>query len=176
MVLLAIIRNCKTSARFETEAAGAGSTNMLPLNFWITAFATAAAVVACVALHYECLRMLSTWLPSPKRYHRRRIVGLIICLMLIHIIEIWIFGATYFSLLSNGDFGELVGIGEITILNCVYYSAMTFTTVGFGDIFPQGPIRFLTGTEAISGLTLITWSASYTLMEMLKVWDDKNDK
>lgn len=148
---------------------------MLPLSFWITVSATGIAVIGCVALHYECLRMISAWLPTPRRYHRQRIILLIICLLLVHIIEIWIFGLTYFTLLSNGDFGELVGIGEISIFNCVYYSAMTFTTVGFGDIFPLGPMRFLTGTEAISGLTFITWSASFTFMEMLKVWNNNND-
>ena len=33
-------------------------------------------------------------------------------------------------------------------------------------------LRFITGTEAIAGLTFITWSASYTFMEMLKIWGD----
>ena len=143
---------------------------MLPLNYWITIGTTIVAVVACVVLHYECLRMISAWLPTAKRSHRGRIVFLILCLLLVHIAEIWIFGITYFGLLSIGDFGELVGIGSISIFNCVYYSATTFTTVGFGDIVPVGAIRFVTGTEAIAGLTFITWSASFTFMDMLKVW------
>jgi hypothetical protein len=46
-----------------------------------------------------------------------------------------------------------------------------FTTVGFGDIYPVGAIRTMTGTEGIVGLTMITWSASYTFVEMLKTWD-----
>jgi len=32
--------------------------------------------------------------------------------------------------------------------------------------------RFMTSTEAIAGLTFITWSASYTFIEMLKIWGD----
>lgn len=131
---------------------------------------TAAAVIACVTLHYECLRFMTVWLPKPKHHHRRRIIILILSLLLLHIAEIWIFGIGYYGLLSSVDFGELVGIGEVSIWNCIYYSATTFTTVGFGDIVPVGAIRFMTGTEAISGLTFITWSASYTFMEMLKIW------
>ena len=145
---------------------------MLTPGHWITVGVTAAVVIICVILHYECLRLMSVWLPRPKHHHRRRIIILILGLLLLHITEIWVFGAAYFGLLSNGNLGELVGIGEISIWNCVYSSATTFTTVGFGDIVPVGAIRFVTGTEAIAGLTFITWSASYTLMEMLKFWEN----
>jgi len=33
----------------------------------------------------------------------------------------------------------------------VYFSVITFTTAGFGDILPQGPIRALAATEAFVG-------------------------
>jgi hypothetical protein len=144
---------------------------MMPTSYWITVVATASAVTFCVVLHYEGLRLLSDRLPMPRRHHRRRIVILIICLLLLHIIEIWIFGVTYFVLLNFGDAGELVGATQMGILDCVYYSASVFTTLGFGDIVPIGPIRFMTGTEALSGLTFITWSASFTFLEMLKTWN-----
>ena len=29
----------------------------------------------------------------------------------------------------------------------------------------------MTGVEAVSGLTFITWSASFTFLEMLKTWN-----
>lgn len=54
----------------------------------------------------------------------------------------------------------------------VYYSAMVYTTVGFGDLIPAGPIRMMTGTEALAGLALITWSASFTYLQMQRVWRD----
>ena len=47
---------------------------------------------------------------------------------------------------------------------------MTFSTVGFGDIAPVGPIRFTSATEALCGFVLITWSASFTYLEMEKFW------
>ena len=145
---------------------------MLPLPYWITVLVTAIAVVVCVALHYEGLRFLSDKLPMPKRHHRRRIILLIVSLMILHITEIWVFGVSYFISQNVDGFGAFVGVDKMGILDCVYYSASVFTTLGFGDIVPIGPIRFMTGVEAVSGLTFITWSASYTLMEMLKTWDD----
>lgn len=95
----------------------------------------------------------------PKHHHRRRIVILILCLLILHSVEIWIFGAAYFGLQFLPEFGQFigydqvgrfVGIGHLGILDCVYYSAAVFTTLGFGDIVTTGPIRFMTGVEAVS--------------------------
>ena len=47
-----------------------------------------------------------------------------------------------------------------------------YTTVGYGDIEPQGSLRFLAGIEALTGLSLITWSASFMFMEMTQFWNE----
>lgn len=141
------------------------------LPYWIVVIATLSAVVACVTLHYEGLRLLSNRLPMPRHHHRRRIIILILCLMLLHVLEIWVFGIAYFFLQGVEGYGAFAGYPALTLLDCVYYSATVFTTLGFGDIVPQGPIRFMTGVESVTGLTFITWSASYTFLEMLKTWD-----
>jgi hypothetical protein len=148
---------------------------MLPIHYWLTIPIIAFVVILCVALHYETLRLLSDKLPMPKHHHRRRIIILILSLLLLHTAEIWIFGATYRVLLLQGDFGSLIGMAGDGILNCIYYSASVYTTLGFGDIIPTGPLQFITGTEALAGLTFITWSASYTFLEMLKTWDHGGD-
>jgi len=145
---------------------------VLPLPYWITVLVTAIAVIVCVTLHYEGLRLLGDKLPMPKHHHRRRIIILILCLLILHSIEVWVFGFSYFWLQHMDGFGAFAGVEQLSILDCIYYSATVFTTLGFGDIVPQGPVRFVTGVEAVSGLTFITWSASYTLLEMLKTWDD----
>jgi hypothetical protein len=61
-------------------------------------------------------------------------------------------------------------MGHAALLDAVYLSAVTFTTVGFGDLAPTGPIRFLCGTEALTGFILITWSASFLYLEMEQFW------
>ncbi len=145
---------------------------MLPASYWITALVTAIVVVVSVLTHYEGLRFLSNRLPSPRRHHRRRIIILILSLLFMHVVEIWLFGGAYFVLLNLGDFGALEGAADANWFDCVYFSASVYTTVGFGDIVPIGPIRTMTGTEGITGLVLITWSASFALMEMLKNWNE----
>lgn len=147
----------------------------MPWNYWVSVAATATAVIVCVVMHYEGLRLLNRSLPLPHQNHRARVVILILGLLTLHIVEIWVFGTGYYLLLTNDGNGTLEGSGPISLLDCIYYSASVFTTLGFGDIVPRGPIRFMTGTEAIAGLTFITWSASYTFLFMQQVWDfDEN--
>ena len=147
---------------------------MLPASYWITALVTAIVVVVSVLTHYEGLRFLSDRLPPPKHHQRRRIVILILSLLFMHVVEIWLFGGAYFVLLSFDNFGALEGAADANWFDCVYFSASVYTTVGFGDIVPIGPIRTMTGTEGITGLVLITWSASFALMEMLKNWNERD--
>ena len=144
---------------------------MLTAPYWITAAITAVTVIACVFVHYEALHAISDLMPRPIKDHRSRIGVVVLCLLLVHVAEIWLFGLTYYGLLQIDDFGSLVNMDPVTLFDCVYYSAVVFTTLGFGDVIPVGPIRFLTGMEAVAGLTFITWSASYTIMDMMQTWD-----
>lgn len=147
----------------------------MPAAYWLTAVTTAVVIILCTSLHYETLRLLSTRVPLPKTPHRARIIMLILSLLMLHIAEIWIFGAAYYLLLATGDHSTLVGASSLSIADCVYFSATVFSTVGFGDIAPTGPIRFMTGTEAVAGLTFITWSASYTYLVMQQTWTFNRD-
>lgn len=54
-----------------------------------------------------------------------------------------------------------------------YFSFTMFTALGFGDIYPFGDIRYLIGLESLTGLVLITWTASFLFVEMQQYWDDK---
>ena len=49
---------------------------------------------------------------------------------------------------------------------------MVYTTVGFGDLVPTDEMRVLTSAEALAGLALITWSASFTYLQMQRLWRD----
>jgi len=39
------------------------------------------------------------------------------------------------------DTGEAI----YDLMDCIYYSFITYTTLGFGDLIPTGSLRFLTG-------------------------------
>ncbi len=130
-----------------------------------------AVISLIIGLHYEVLRNCIRLLPAIAHKRRQRVVVLILVIMLTHVAEIWIFGISYLVLMQWDAFGSIEGTVTIqTLIDYVYYSAMVYTTVGFGDLIPDGPIRFMTGMEALTGLVMITWSASFTFLEMQRDW------
>lgn len=140
---------------------------------FIVVVVTVIAVSICVTLHYEALTFLTRRLAHRQGRRRPRVLLGIFGVLAVHVAEIWIFGIAAFFLLLSPKFGTLHGIVDPTFLDHIYLSAMTYTTVGFGDVYPGGPIRFLSGTEALTGLVLVSWSASFTFLEMERFWRDK---
>jgi len=131
---------------------------------------TLLAVVIAIVLHYEALGILTVWLRHIRLPPRPRILLLIFAVLGAHIVEIWVFGAGYYLLTSSAGHGALLSDHPIGFLDSIYFSAVCFTTLGLGDVVPVGAIRFLTGTEALTGFVLITWSASFAFLEMQKFW------
>jgi hypothetical protein len=132
---------------------------------------TVVSVGICVLLHYEGLSLLSRWQQQHHDHNRRRkVLYGIFGVLFLHVLEIWIFGLTSWLLLGTGNTGDVAGTHQPGILDAVYLAAMTYSTVGFGDLTPVGPIRFIFGTMALTGFVLITWSASFTYLEMERYW------
>lgn len=125
---------------------------------------------ASVLIHYEALNLLERVIRKVFS-HRKRLVVTMVGLLLAHCVEIWIYGGAYTALSLMPQFGEIVNTTpEPGVLDRVYFSAMVYTTVGFGDMVPTGALRMVTATEALVGLSLITWSASFTFIQMQKIW------
>jgi len=132
-------------------------------------FANIVIVLAAVMVHAESLRLLS-WLTSHVAVRTHLKLVLCVCGALVgHTVEVWLFGLAYFVMQRN-DLGGLSGSVDGDLLDCIYFSFTTFTTLGFGDINPVGPLRYLAALEALTGLVLITWTASFLFVEMEKYW------
>lgn len=131
---------------------------------------TALTVAVVVLTHYEGLVWLSGRLARKSVTGRRKVLYGVYMVLCLHVVEIWIFGLAMWLLLQFSGTGHILGLDNASFLDAVYLSAATFTTVGFGDISPGGAIRFLAGTEALTGFGLITWSASFTYIEMEQYW------
>ena len=133
--------------------------------------ATFTIISIVIGLHYEVLRACIRFLPSVSHQRRRRVVILIFVILITHAAEIWLFAFGYYGLLRFEPFGAIAGDVEIVdLIDHAYFSGMVYTTVGFGDVVPVGPIRFMAGMEALTGLVMITWSASFTFLEMQRDW------
>ena len=133
----------------------------------------AALVLITILIHYEALYHLANVLPNLKQLAPRYRVLLGVCVIFVcHVFEIWIFALGYYGTLQMKGMGSLEGVHSAsgTFLDCVYLSFVTFTTVGYGDLVAEGYVRYLTGVEALTGLVLVTWSASFLFIEMQKYW------
>ena len=131
---------------------------------------TAGTVALAVLAHYEGLALLNRGLARMHAQRRRKVLRGVFGVILLHVAEIWLFGVAFWLLLLAPGTGALGSMPGVSLLDAVYLSAETFTTVGFGDLSPQGAIRFLAGTEALTGFILITWSASFLYLEMEQYW------
>lgn len=128
-------------------------------------------VGVAVLIHFETLYQLSNRLPDPLIHSRYRVLVGVCIILIAHVVEIWLFAAGYYGMLHIKGMGSLSGnITELTLLDCSYFSFITYTTVGYGDIVAHGYLRFLTGLEALTGFVLITWSASFLFLGMQKYW------
>ncbi len=134
---------------------------------------TGSLVIACVLIQYEVFTYLTSALAHLHTRRRRKILVLVLSLMILHVLEIWLFGLAFYFLLTDPAYGALHGGPGNSLLDCVYFSAVLFTTLGLGDLVPSGSIRFMVGTEALSGFILISWSAAFTYLEMQRFW--RND-
>jgi hypothetical protein len=131
---------------------------------------TAASVALAVLVHYEGLALLNQRLVRVHSRRRRKVLVGVYGVILLHVVEIWLFGFACWLLLLVPGAGSLSSAAPVPFLDAIYLSAETFSTVGFGDLAPQGAIRFLAGTEALTGFILITWSASFLYLEMEHYW------
>lgn len=127
----------------------------------------------CLLVHYEALRLISLVVPKltaiPPRSRMLAVMGGILAA---HTVEIWIFGMAFYILEHHLAFGGFAG--DVRVMSefseYVYFSAMTYTSLGLGDVYPTGGLRLVTGAEALLGLLMIAWSASYAYLLMVDLW------
>jgi Ion channel len=133
----------------------------------------AALVVLSVTIHVVTLRRLSRivlgWQSIPVTAMGVAMVGAILG----HLVEIELFAVAIQGMAQREDFGRLVGNMGQTAEDYFYFSAVTYTSLGFGDVVPAGPLRLLSAIEALTGLVLIAWTASFAFLLMQRLWRDR---
>jgi hypothetical protein len=127
-------------------------------------------LVATTFIHYEVLRLLTTGLPVLRIRPRVQLIFVIVGAFGAHFLEIILYGAAYYLLATQFDIGGMGQAGPLHFSRCLYFSAETYTTLGYGDVLPHGDLRLLAGLEALNGMLLIGWTASYTFLSMERYW------
>ena len=91
------------------------------------------------------------------QWRRREILMVVIStaviLVFLHLLEITLWALTYMNLPSVTELGSLE--------EALYFSLVTFTTLGYGDV-TLGPVwRLLSGMEAMNGILLAGWATAF---------------
>ena len=127
-------------------------------------------VLATTVFHYEVLRWLNSSLLALRIQSRTKLVVVILTAFVAHAVEIAMYGVAIYVLSAGFGVGGLAGNAGTSLGACMYLSAETYTSLGFGDVTPLGAVRLLAGVEALNGLLLIGWSASFTYIAMERFW------
>lgn len=93
-----------------------------------------------------------TWQSDARRIMRAFFLTTVVILGL-HVTEVLMWAAAYYCLPSETKLGEFS--------HCVYFSMVTYTTLGYGDIVVQdSQWRLLTGIQAMGGMLAFGWSSA----------------
>ena len=97
------------------------------------------------------------------------LISTAIFLLLLNFLEAIIWGFLYYV---------LPGITEFqTLEKAIYFSLVTFTSLGYGEITISSNNRILAGFEAMNGILLLGWSTTMMFSVMQFIWKSSlNDK
>ena len=127
-------------------------------------------VVATILIFYEGLRLTSSHLIQLPIPPRARIIPVVLACFAAHTLAVWTYAGTYWLFAVHWRVPSFAGVPVEGLLDCVYFSVVTYTSLGFGDHVPVGHARLIAGVEALNGLMLIGWSASFTYLAMERDW------
>ena len=122
-------------------------------------------IATTVAIHAEMLALMSRRGPHMMqlaRAHLRRfadtgfIISGVLYIMFIHTLEVWVWA---FVLMTTG---AVTGLEP-----AVYFSLVSFTTLGFGDITLSTEWRLMSALIGANGFLLFGWSTAY-MVELVR--------
>jgi hypothetical protein len=81
-------------------------------------------------------------------------------MVLLHLVEITLWALFY---LWKGAIGDLQ--------TAVYFSAVTYTTTGYGDVVLPENWRLVGGVEALTGILMCGWSTGFFFAVVSRTYD-----
>lgn len=137
----------------------------------ILAIIMAAILIAvCTAIHYGVLKFSSQFV-TPSRHPGHCLGVAVASIVLAHILEALLYATGFWVAVHNFQVGDLVssssnGSASLTFMDYFYFSLVNYTTLGRGDLMPNGHLQFMTAMEAFHGFLLITMSGTFVLQIM----------
>ena len=90
------------------------------------------------------------------------ITSTVIVLIFLHVIQITIWAYAYLSLVSVEEIDSFE--------KSLYFSFVTFTTLGYGDLTLSEDWRLLSGIQALNGILLVGWTTAMLFAVVQRTW------
>ena len=146
----------------------------------------AVTAVACMVLHYAAMELLVRRICFDQEDAGLRkplvagmsvlltahVVQITLATLAVYLLELWPWLALGGLVDGNATLDNALPI-DSTFADTWYFTACTFTTVGYGDIAAVGPLRLFAALVALLGFLLITWSASFGFFIMNRAWQNR---
>ena len=110
------------------------------------------------------VRRSSIDLDSRQQLYRslRVLIGTGLVLCLLHALQIISWAAAYAWVVAPDTF--------VSMQDAIYFSFVTFTTLGYGDITLGGDRQVVSGIEALNGILLVGWSTALLVAILQRLW------
>jgi hypothetical protein len=130
--------------------------------------------ILTILIHFEVINALHHWKGEMRGGIRVKIISGVFLLFAAHSVEIWLFAGGIYLAKNVFMLGGLTGMFSETSRDYLYFSVVTYTSLGYGDIRPTGFIRTICGFEALIGILMMAWSAAYTVSRLQNMWQGKD--
>jgi hypothetical protein len=94
-------------------------------------------------------------------------IGAVLGVFLAHVIQIWLWALLFLYLVPET-------LPDLE--SALYFSASSFTTVGFGDVYLDKEWRLLSAFEAANGFILFGWSTAFIFEVIIKIYKERKIK
>jgi len=110
--------------------------------------------------------LASRYLTEDGSWGNRRatvaIISTVIVLISLHAIQITVWAAAYRALVPEGELA--------TFEEALYFSFVTFSTLGYGDVTLSEGWRLLSGIQALNGIMLVGWTTALLFAVVQRTW------
>ena len=129
--------------------------------------------LVAVGVHYEALVLGSAFVNRVAGPARVGVALGVVIALAAHMVEVLIYAVAWLALIHAG--AVELNVPAPSPIDAVYFSGSVYTSLGFGDIVPVRGGQILAVSEAVTGLVLIAWTASFTFFEMRSHWEIHRD-
>ena len=132
------------------------------VNLALGAFVISLTVVihtwGLIAITHVMAQLTARFRTRGRRSRILAMVSTVIGIFCVMTVEVWLWAAFHFGLGVVDDFET-----------ALYFSTVSFSTLGYGDVIPAEEWRLFAALEGVDGFLLIGWSTAYLIAAGIRV-------